>query len=258
MITDEDRVNVQAGNIKDQMRFPDVNFNFSGKLSMLIGVLVALIILYNMFLVYVEPNEYGIKQVKIGLNRGIQEKVYGTGLHFVIPMMQLMHVLPKDIQVLEMTNFPSTASKFSRQENAAHIQTSDGFFVDVDVSILYHIKDPYRVFTKIGPGSLFEDNGIIPKAEPALKDSLGKLTTEEFYNSFLRVRQGEEAQQKLNSELEEKGIQVDHVMVRYFKYSDEIHKNIDEKKLKDQLVFKNQAEARAAIEEAKLKKIEQE
>ena len=35
-------------------------------------------------------------------------------------------------------------------------------------------------------------------------------------------------------------------------------KNIEEKKLKDQLVFKNQAEARAAIEGAKLTKIEQE
>jgi len=45
---------------------------------------------------------------------------------------------------------------------------------------------------------------------------------------------------------------------RYFIYSKEIQKNIEEKKLKDQLVFKNQAEARAAIEEAKLKKIEQE
>jgi len=33
----------------------------------------------------------------------------------------------------------------------------------------------------IGPETLFEDNGVIPKAEPALKETLGKLTTEEFY-----------------------------------------------------------------------------
>src|SRR5205823_5338800 len=38
----------------------------------------------------------------------------------------------------------------------------------------------------------------------------------------------------------------------------EIQKNIEEKKLKDQLVFKNQAEARAAREEAQLKKMIQE
>ncbi len=63
---------------------------------------------------------------------------------------------------------------------------------------------------------------------------------------------------KLNEELESKGIHVDHVLVRYFKYSEEIQKNIEEKKLKDQLVFKNQAEARAAVENAKLTRIVQE
>ena len=59
----------------------------------------------------------------------------------------------------------------------------------------------------------------------------------------------------MNRELNPKGIQVDHVLIRYFKYSPEIQKNIEEKKLKDQLVFKNQAEARAAYAKAQLKKI---
>jgi hypothetical protein len=74
----------------------------------------------------------------------------------------------------------------------------------------------------------------------------------------MRSAKAEAAKVKLNEELKEKGIQVDHVLVRYFEYSNEIQKNIEEKKLKDQLVFKNQAEARAAVEKAKLTKIEQE
>jgi regulator of protease activity HflC (stomatin/prohibitin superfamily) len=130
--------------------------------------------------------------------------------------------------------------------------------VDVDVSILYHIRDPYLVFTTIGPGKLFEDNGIIPKAEPALKETLGKLTTEEFYNSPKRVEKAEEAKKRLNVELNGKGIEVDQVLVRYFRYSPEIQKNIEEKKLQDQMVFTNQSAARAAREEAELKKIIQE
>ncbi len=237
-----------------------LKFKFPKILGIIIAVLAIVTVVYNSFLKYVEPNEYGIKQVKIGIgqNRGIHAEIYGTGLHFIIPVMQVMHYLPKDIQVLELTNFPKTASKFARRERAAHIQTSDGFFVDVDVSILYHIADPYKVFTKIGPGNLFEDNGIIPKTEPALKKSLGELTTEEFYNSPMRVEKSELAKVMLNQELKEKGIHVDHVLVRYFNYSSEIQKNIEEKKLKDQLVFKNQAEARAAIEEATLTKITQE
>ena len=44
-------------------------------------------------------------------------------------------------------------------------------------------------------------NGIIPKAEPDLKETLRKLTTEEFYNSPMRVAKAEEARQNLNTEL---------------------------------------------------------
>jgi len=250
------RVKPEGG--KRNPLFQIFKLKFSHGITILFLILAIVFLLYHSFLKYVEPNEYGIKQVKIGMNRGIQKEPYTTGLHFIFPVMQRMHYLPKDIQVLELTNTPNSASRFSRQERAAHIQTSDGFFVDVDLSILYHIEDPYKVFTKIGPGNLFEDNGIIPKAEPALKETLGELTTEEFYNSPLRTEKAENAKKRLNQELNEKGIHVDYVLVRYFKYSDEIQRNIEEKKLKDQLVFKNQAEARAATEEAKLKKVTQE
>lgn len=230
----------------------------TGVKSLMIFLVLAAI-LFNLFFVYVRPDEYGIKVVRIGLERGVQKEAYHAGLSFLLPFgLQQMYLLPKGIQVLELTNFPQTSAREARKERAAHIQTSDGFFVDVDVSILYHIKDPYLVFTTIGPGSLFEDNGVIPKAEPALKETLGKLTTEEFYNSPMRVQKTEEAKVRLNEVLNQKGIEVDQVLVRYFKYSQEIQKNIEEKKLQDQMVFTNQAAARAAREEAELKKIVQE
>jgi len=151
-----------------------------------IAIAVLVFVCWNMFFTYVRPDEYGIKVVRIGLNRGVQKKEYHAGLCFVLPFgLQQMYRLPKGIQVLELTNFPQTAAWLARKDRAAHIQTSDGFFVDVDVSILYHISNPYLVFTTIGPGTLFEENGIIPKAEPALKETLGKLTTEE-YDQFVR------------------------------------------------------------------------
>lgn len=244
--------------VRKPIKVPKVNLKFSRGLQILILVVVLMLVAYNAFFIYVQPNEFGIKVKRFGLNRGVQKEFYTAGLHWVIPGIQQMHKLPRDVQVLELTAFPDTAAGTSRKDRAAHIQTSDGFFVDVDASILYRIEDPYLVFTKIGPGSLFEDNGIIPKAEPALKETLGKLTTEDFYNSPKRVEKTLEARQRLNDELNSKGILVEHVLVRYFKYSQEIQKNIEEKKLKDQLVFTNQAAARAATEEAELKKIVQE
>jgi regulator of protease activity HflC (stomatin/prohibitin superfamily) len=249
-----------AGPNKAQPPFkmPEIKLKLSRGILILIAVVVLILVAYNILFVYVHPNEYGIKVVRIGINRGVQTEVYTAGLNLVIPGIQEMYRLPRDIQVLELTASPTTAAGAARKDRAAHIQTSDGFFVDVDASIIYRIEDPYLVFTKIGPGSLFEDNGIIPKAEPALKETLGKLTTEDFYNSPLRVKKAQEARDLLNAELNSKGIRVDHVLVRYFVYSQEIQKNIEEKKLQDQMVFTNQAAARAATEEAQLKKIVQE
>jgi len=244
--------------VKPPFKMPKIQLQLSRGIKILIVILAFLLLAYNLLFVYVEPNEFGIKVVRMGINRGVQEKIYTAGLNLVIPGIQQMYRLPRDVQVLELTAFPDTAADSARKDKAAHIQTSDGFFVDVDVSILYRIEDPYLVFTKIGPGSLFEHNGIIPKAEPALKETLGKLTTEDFYNSPKRVEKAQEARDLLNRELAPKGIHVDQVLVRYFKYSQEIQKNIEEKKLKDQLVFTNQAAGRAAREEAELKKIIQE
>ncbi len=244
---------------KDRFRLPHISFGLGGPLALLVAVVALVIVFYNFFFVYVRPYEYGIKVVRVGISPGVHKEVYHAGLSFILPFgLQQMFRLPKGIQVLELTNSPGTAAKDARKDRAAHIQTSDGFFVDIDVSILYHIKDPYLVFTTIGPGTLFEDNGIIPKAEPALKETLGKLTTEDFYNSPIRVQKTEEAKDMLNHELNSKGIEVDQVLIRYFKYSQEIQKNIEEKKLQDQMVFTNRAQARAAKEEAELKKITQE
>lgn len=248
-----------SNKLKGRFRFPQIHPRLNFVLKILITGVILIYVCSILFFVYVKPDEYGVKVIRVGLNRGVQKEIYHAGLSFVLPFgLQKMYRLPKGIQVLELTSSPESAAEAARKDRAAHIQTSDGFFVDVDVSILYRISDPYLVFTTIGPGNLFEDNGIIPKAEPALKETLGKLTTEEFYNSPMRVQKAEEARLKLNIELKVKGIEVDHVLVRYFIYSPEIQKNIEEKKLQDQMVFTNQAEARAAKEEAELKKIVQE
>jgi regulator of protease activity HflC (stomatin/prohibitin superfamily) len=230
-------------------------------LPLLIAV-VGLKLVIALSVTYVRPNEYGIKVVRVPIlgQRGVHTDVYQTGFHLVLKPFDLeeMYLFPKDLQVIDLAGARQEEGHMTPGGKAAHIQTSDGFFVDVDVSILYKIVDPYLVFTRLGTGRLFETNGIVLKAEPVLKQTLGELTTEEFYNSPLRSKKTELAKELLNRDLANYGLQVDQVLVRYFRYSDEIQRNIEEKKLKDQLVFKNQAEGRAATEGAKLKKAIQE
>lgn len=232
-----------------------------------LGPAIALFLLFKALVffcfTYIGPNEYGIKVVRIALpwrTPGVQPRVYEPGFRWVFKpfTVEEMYRFPRDLQVLDLTSAKEEAAREARVSKPAHIQTSDGFFVDVDVSIVYKIVDPFLVFTKLGPGRAFEDSGIVPKAEPVLKQALGELTTEEFYNSPLRSAKAALAKDILNNELKQYGLTVDHVLVRYFRYTEEIQKNIEEKKLKDQLVFKNQAEGRASTEGANLKKIIQE
>ena len=229
------------------------------KLIWVLFVALVLLMIASQFLVYIRPNEFAIKEVKLGNDRGIHEQVYGPGWVVAIPGVSRFHRMPSDIQVLDLSHRAEEQRWAGhRGEKSAHIQTSDGFFVDVDVSILYRISDPYKVVTSIGPGELFIDNGIIPRAEPFLKQSLGTLTTEEFYNSHLRTARAMEAREQLDKDVKPKGLHVEQVLVRYFEYSPEIQRNIEEKKLKDQQVFKNQSEKRAASQEAILKRVTQE
>jgi len=246
-------------------RLPQLPQRLTVMLGMILVGLVLVVIVLSLCLVYVHPTEYGIKEIKVGVDRGIQEKIHEAGYAFVLPWFEKIHRFPRGIQVLEMNAYSDGTMERERRSNttvrtqhAAKIQTSDGFYVDVDVSILYRIVDPYKLITTVGAGTLFFQNGILPKAEPVLKQAFGELNTENFYNSLMRAEKGEKARQLLNVELNEKGMQVDQVLVRYFRYSDEIQKNIEEKKLQDQLVFKNQAQAKAAMEEANRKRVAQE
>lgn len=241
--------------------FPKIDTNKLNNFFIIIVFSISIFfLLISSFLVYIRPNQFGIKQVKIGAQRGIHQEVYNTGWHFVIPGMSTIHLFPKDIQVFDLTGNSAERSTSDQTfyAKSAHIQTSDGFFVDVDVSVLYKIVDPYKVISALGPGEAFTINGIVPRTEPALKQALGTLTTEEFYNSPLRTKKVHNAKQILQEQVESKGLQIENILVRYFRYSPEIQKNIEAKKLKDQMVFKEQAEKRAATEEANKKKIIQE
>jgi hypothetical protein len=49
-------------------------------------------------------NIIDIKVVRIDMNRGVHKDIYPSGLNFILPFgFQQMYVLPKDIQVLEIT-----------------------------------------------------------------------------------------------------------------------------------------------------------
>jgi regulator of protease activity HflC (stomatin/prohibitin superfamily) len=217
-------------------------------------IFVALFIVWcgpSSFSTYVPPNMIGIKQVYYGSSAGIKNEAYGPGLHFLAAGVERLHLFPRDLQLVNFSDSPSEVSREFRSAPSIKIQTSDGYNVQLDVSVVYHIADAYRVFTEAGPGRAFEDRLVIPRADRILRKTLGELNSEEFYQGPRRIEKAKATHEMLSAELAPFGIAVEAVLVRRYVYDARYQQLIEGRKIKDQTVFLRQAEAAAAIEQRK-------
>ncbi|TMB29251.1 MAG: SPFH domain-containing protein [Deltaproteobacteria bacterium] len=190
-----------------------------GKISRLGWLVIAgsvvLLLGYNSCTTYVRPGEAGVKQSKFG--KGIEPTIYGVGLHYV-GVGETMHRFP-------------------------------------NATVLYRIVDPLRVIQTIGLGRLFEDAAVIPRSAQDLRRALGELDAEDFYKGTKRMEKAHDAKVALAAELKDKGIEVVDVYVRRYIYDSRYQQAIEQRKIQDQTVYKNEAEAKAATAAALKNKI---
>jgi regulator of protease activity HflC (stomatin/prohibitin superfamily) len=238
---------------------------------MVIGGLLVLWIFYLTCTTYIGPGEFGIKQVlysPLGLfgPMGTQNKIYETGIHHQFPTMEKILKFPKTIQVLTMRDQPDSREKvtetisptderFTRIVKAAYIQTSDGFYVKMDTSILYCIEDPVKLVNRVGAGKLYEDNGILPVAENAIKVRLGTLQPEDFFDAKTRVMKLNEACELMNEKLQPMGLKVKHVLARYPHLHPDVAARVEENNLQKQTKLLNVSLTAQSAAEAELAKV---
>ncbi|MDB6067311.1 MAG: domain / band 7 family rane protein [Pedosphaera sp.] len=244
----------------------------SNRISMIVMfTLFVLCVFYLTCTTYVGPGEFGIKQVlysPFGLfgSMGTQNKVYETGIHHQFPTMEKILRFPKTIQVLTMRDeadprqrvtetISTTDEKYTRLVKAAYIQTSDGFYVKIDTSILYCIVDPVKLVNMVGAGKLYEDNGILPVAENAIKVRLGTLQPEDFFDAKTRVAKLDEARDLMNEKLQPMGIKVMHVLARYPHLHPDVASRVEENNMQKQTKLLNISLTAQSAAEAELAKV---
>ena len=240
-----------------KVRIPGMGRGAAGRFlgaGAVLFALVAFASLYATFTIYIRPNEFAVRQIYLGPRKGIQENIYGPGLHFVMPGYERLHIFPRDIQVLEFNQYDS-ASADAVVTQPIRIQTSEGYQVTVDISIAYRIVDPVKLHREVGPGKLYQTALMVPRSDKILRQSLGRLNAEEFYSGERRLKAAEEARQLLVNEVDEAGIQIWQLMVRHYTYDQRYQDAIEQRKIQDQTVFKNRAEAVSATREAEKNRV---
>ena len=234
-------------------------------LPLLIVLLLALLaFIYVACTQYIEPDQFAVKQVDVPVPlltgaAGIHTNVYTTGIHWRIPGCEKFLVFPKSVRAVTLHikgKSGESSQRYVRYEDAAHIQTSDGFFINLDVSILYRVTNPYEVVRAFGAGVLYEQNGIIFQAEPTLKGTMGTLHPEDFFDAAKRVAKQEEARDRFNDFLTPRGLRVDHVLIRYPQYHEAVQARIEARNIQEQARQKNIEEAKLAQAQGALNEVE--
>jgi regulator of protease activity HflC (stomatin/prohibitin superfamily) len=234
-------------------------------LPLLIVLLFALLaLIYVTCTQYIEPDEFAVKQVDVPVPlltgaAGIHTNIYSTGIHWRIPGCEKFIIFPKSVRAVTLHikgKSPESAQRYVRYEDAAHIQTSDGFFINLDVSILYRVVDPYAAVRAFGAGVLYEQNGIIFQAEPTLKGTMGTLHPEDFFDATKRVAKQDEARDRFNDFLTPRGLRVDYVLIRYPQYHEAVQARIEARNIQEQARQKNIEEAKLAQAQGALNEVE--
>lgn len=217
----------------------------------LLLLLVPLFFLRACVMTYVPPDMVGVRQVSYGPGKGLRKKPVESGYTHEVSGYERIHTFPREIQVVEFTNSPSEAAAGHRQLPAIKVPTVDGYPVDVDVTVLYRLSDPYKVASKFGFGRAYEEAVIVRFTDPLVKRYLGDLRAEQFYHDA-RLAQVKALKGELTQRFAVNGLVLTDVLIRQYDYPETFQSLTEQKKIQDQSVLANRELAKQAEVQTRL------
>lgn len=229
-----------------------------GKIAFrLLLMLVPVFFLRGCVLTYVPPDQVGVRQVSYGPGKGLHKEPVRPGYRRELSSYEKIHTFPRDIQVVEFTYSPSERGPGHRQMPAVNVPTVDGYPVNVDVTVLYRIKDPYKAASKFGFGKAYEEAVVIRFTDPLVKRYLGELRAEQFYQEA-RLARVRALKTELAKRFEPNGLVLVDALIRQYDYPETFQSLTEQKKIQDQSVLANRALAKQAEVQTRLNQVKAE
>lgn len=200
--------------------------------------------------VRVHEHQVGVQVNKL---RGTLTLKPRVGYHVFVPYFVRMYVFDKTIQRIELTWAQRAAAP-----RDVKLKAADGSQVSLDVTVEFKLlaDRAVRVLQRSGPGQRFAELWLEPLIRHHALIAFGNLTMEELYDAAKRAEKADFLQRVMNEQLETEGVEVIAVIPGEFRFYAEYEKVIQEKKLADQQVEEQQAQARAAQEDQERRLVE--
>lgn len=190
----------------------------------------------------VPPDKIGVRQnyySMLGLvKKGFAENGLEPGLHWKIPGISNIILLPRGFQFVHLKDTPEPGALFSAQ--SLEVPTTDGSKVHTDVTLVVRLFPAAVQGAHGGPKNLVESFTADPArqlrtfyriAENELKKHLSELSTSDYYNPDLREPAALKATAAINNSVSKEGLQLWGSLIRRYVYAD---RDID-----DQIFAKN-------------------
>lgn len=207
-------------------------------------LVLAATLFYSIRVAKVTGEQVGIKLNKI---TGKMTVINQSGAIIYNGITNEFFTLDKTLQTLEMTEAPGEGDRSGKDD--LKIKTVDGSDVFVDLKVQYRMLTEMAdtVVQTSGVRNSYKEKWARDYVRSMIRNHLGELTTEEFYDAALRDEKLLVARQRANERLEPFGLRIDSIVVPkephfYTEYEDMIKK----KKLADQAVLEEQSKALAA------------
>ena len=224
-----------------------------------VGVFIGGILLVKLLTTYVPVGSVGVRTQEYAVfgSKGVFQEDFGPGWHRDLGPIDSWLVFDSTVQTLEMTRDPTRGAVKSKDD--VQVQSADGYTVSVDVTIKYRIMKgmAHKVYQNTGPGDKYKVI-VRTEAQEACIGLFGQMKTEHFYNPIERRRRAKEVKSLLTESLANNYVDVIDVLMRDVQFDPTYEGKIRGKKLADQEVELNKANAKAETMSGKTQVIEAE
>ena len=221
-------------------------------LGIALGVLVAVFLLLSICLEKVPLDRVGVVINNFGA--GVQQEDREPGFIWIWPGMQTLTLWDPTVQVLHL-------ERASGSDTRVNIRGKDQYTTQLDMTVLYRIRrdasgktSAWSVAKTLGSIEGLRDI-TFRNAKNVIWKVMSDLSTEEFYDTKLRILHSDRVRATLDEDLRQEGIEILDVLVRKIDYDPNFENRLLEKQLLEQDQLQQTSLAKAEKEKQVTEKI---
>lgn len=185
------------------------------------------ITLLSMALVFIEPTEVGVI-VSVVSPGGIRPQPLTSGLHWIIPVLEREVIYPVAWQTYTMSGKPNEGAKSG--DDSIRARTSDGQEVRLDCSVIFRINPERAVVLHSDWQARYIEDFVRPIVRSVVRTQVSQFTVREV-NSSSRKDLEALLDRLLREDLAEKGLLLDHFLLRDITFTPEYATSIEHKQI---------------------------